>query len=75
MGVKRHALGTYSRMTRYPLYKRLGGPKDRSGKMRIISPPTGGNSKNVMVAIICAHLEAVIFFLQHILTGFARFSR
>jgi hypothetical protein len=27
--------------TRYPLYRRLGGPQSRSGKVRKISPPTG----------------------------------
>ena len=27
--------------TRYPLYKRLGGPQGRSGQVRKISPPTG----------------------------------
>jgi hypothetical protein len=27
--------------TRYPLYRRLGVPKSRSGRMRKISPPTG----------------------------------
>ena len=27
--------------TRYPLYRRLGGPQGRSGQMRKISPPTG----------------------------------
>ena len=27
--------------TRYPLYRRLGGPQDRSGQVRKISPPTG----------------------------------
>jgi len=27
--------------TRYPLYRRLGGPEDRSGQARKISPPTG----------------------------------
>jgi len=26
-------------MTRYPLYKRLGGPQGRSGRVRKISPP------------------------------------
>ena len=25
--------------TRYPLYRRLGGPKGRSGRVRKISPP------------------------------------
>jgi hypothetical protein len=27
--------------TRYPLYRRLGGPKGRSGQVRKISPPPG----------------------------------
>jgi len=27
--------------TRYPLYKRLGGPQGRSGQVRKISPPLG----------------------------------
>ena len=27
--------------TRYPLYRRLGGPKGRSGQVRKISPPKG----------------------------------
>ena len=27
--------------TRYPFYRRLGGPQDRSGRVRKISPPTG----------------------------------
>ena len=27
--------------TRYPLYRRLGGPQSRSGQVRKISPPTG----------------------------------
>jgi hypothetical protein len=26
--------------SRYPLYRRLGGPQDRSGQVRKISPPT-----------------------------------
>ena len=27
--------------TRYPLYRRLGAPQDRSGQVRKISPPPG----------------------------------
>jgi hypothetical protein len=27
--------------TRYPLYRRLGGPQDQSGQMQKISPPMG----------------------------------
>jgi hypothetical protein len=29
------------KVTRYPLYKRLGGPQGRSGRVRKISPPLG----------------------------------
>ena len=27
--------------TRYPLYRKLGGPQGRSGRVRKISPPSG----------------------------------
>jgi hypothetical protein len=30
-----------TRKTRYPLYRRLGGPQGRSGRVRKISPPPG----------------------------------
>jgi len=33
--------------TRYPLYRRLGGPQGRSGQVRKISPPPGFDSRNV----------------------------
>ena len=32
--------------SRYPLYRRLGGPQDRSGPVRQISPPTGTRSQD-----------------------------
>jgi hypothetical protein len=32
--------------TQYPLYRRLGGPQSRSGRVRKISPPTGIRSPN-----------------------------
>ena len=32
--------------TRYPLYRRLGGPQGRPGQVRKISPPTGIRSPN-----------------------------
>jgi hypothetical protein len=32
--------------TRYPLYRRLGGPQGRSGQAQKISPPTGIRSPN-----------------------------
>ena len=33
--------------TRYPLYRRLGGPQGRSGKVRKISPPLGFDPRTV----------------------------
>jgi hypothetical protein len=33
--------------TRYPLYRRLGGPQDRSGQLRKISPPPGFELRTV----------------------------
>ena len=33
--------------TRYPLYRRLGGPQDRSGRVRKISPQPGIDSRTV----------------------------
>ena len=42
MGVKRHAPAALPLgKTRYPLYRRLGGPQGRSGWVRKISPPPG----------------------------------
>jgi hypothetical protein len=35
------------RMTRYPLYRRLGGPQGRSGQVLKISPPTGFDPRTV----------------------------
>jgi hypothetical protein len=35
------------RKTRYPLYKRLGGPQGRSGSVRKISPPLGFDPRTV----------------------------
>jgi len=33
--------------TRYPLYRRLGGPHGRSGQVRKISPPPGFDPQTV----------------------------
>jgi len=35
------------RKTRYPLYRRLGGPQGRSGQRRKISPPPGFDPRTV----------------------------
>jgi len=50
MGVsgQRHAPAALSPgKTRYPLYRRLGEPQDRSGRVRKISPPPGFDSRTV----------------------------
>ena len=36
--------------TRYPLYRRLGGPQGRSGQVRKISPPSGLDLRTVQPA-------------------------
>ena len=42
VGGQHHALAALPPgKTRYPLYRRLGGPQDRSGRVRKISPPPG----------------------------------
>jgi hypothetical protein len=35
------------RKTRYPLYRRLGGPQGQSGQVRKISPPPGFDPRTV----------------------------
>ena len=42
----RPALFTPEKETRYPFYRRLGGPQGRSGRVRKISPPTGIRSQD-----------------------------
>jgi hypothetical protein len=45
---QRHAPAVLStEKTRYPLYRRLGGPQKRSERMRKISPPPGFDPRTV----------------------------
>ena len=45
VGNQRHALAALPPgKTRYPLFRRLGGPQGRSGRVQPISPPTGFRS-------------------------------
>jgi len=37
--------------TRYPLYRRLGGPQGRSGQVRKISPPPGFDPRTVQPVV------------------------
>ena len=39
--------------TRYPLYRRLGGPQGRSGQVRKISPPQGFNPQTAPPIASC----------------------
>ena len=52
-GSERSALGPGSSLppgkTRYPLYRRLGGPQDRSGQVRKISPSPGFDPRTVQL--------------------------
>ena len=49
VGGERHAPGSFTlwKETRYPLYRRLGGPQGRSGRVRKISSPLGFDPRTV----------------------------
>jgi hypothetical protein len=48
VGGQIHAPTTLApRKTRYPKYRRLGGPQSRSGQVRKISPPPGLDPRTV----------------------------
>ena len=48
VGVQRHApAALLPGKTRYPLYRRLGGPQGRTGRVRKISPPPGFDHRTV----------------------------
>ena len=48
VGGQRHAPAGLPRWkTRYALYRRLGGPQDRSGRVQKISPPPGFDPRTV----------------------------
>jgi len=48
VGCQRHAPAALPpEETQYPLYRRLGGPQGRYGRVRKISPPPGFDHRNV----------------------------
>ena len=50
MGGQRHALAALTPgRTRYPLYRRLGGPQGRSGRVRRISPSSGFDPRSIQL--------------------------
>jgi hypothetical protein len=53
VGGQRHAPAALPpRKTRYPLYRRLGGPQGRSGRVRKMSPPAGFGTRTVQPNLI-----------------------
>jgi hypothetical protein len=53
VGCQRHAPAALPPVNnRYPLYRRLGGPKGRSERVRKISPPPGFNPRTVQPVAI-----------------------
>jgi hypothetical protein len=60
VGGKRHAPAALPpEKTRYPLYRRLGGPQGRSGRVRKISPPPGFDPRTVQ-PVACSYTDRVI---------------
>jgi hypothetical protein len=68
--------------TRYPLYRRLGGPKGRSGQARKISPPPAFDPRNVQPVVshytywatrpTLVHLVSFIIIKKH-MEGFRNY--
>jgi hypothetical protein len=58
VGGQRHAAAALPPgKTRYPLYRRLGGPQGRSGRVREISPPPGFDPRTVQPVAIQTELS------------------
>jgi len=54
MGGQRHvSAALHAGNTRYPLYRRLGGPQDRSGRLWKISPPPGFDPRTFQLVGSC----------------------
>ena len=52
VGGQRHVpIASPPEKTLYQLYRRLGGPKDRSGRMQKISPPPGLDPRTVQPVV------------------------
>ena len=64
VGGQRHAPAVLTLgKTRYPLYRRLGGPQSRSGQVRKIPPPLGFDPRTVQpVASRYAEETVVAYF-------------
>jgi hypothetical protein len=66
--------------TRYPLYRRLGGPQGRSGRARKISPPPGFDPRTVQpvasrytdYAVPADHVSLCEYLKSYPITGMER---
>jgi hypothetical protein len=58
--------------TRYPLYRRLGGPQGRSGQMRKISPPPGFDPRTVQPVALPTTLPGPLVTNKWYQTYFAK---
>jgi hypothetical protein len=67
VGGQRHATAALPPgMTRYPLYRRLGGPQIRSGRVLKISPPSGFDPRTVQpVASRCTDYAIPAHSFKH----------
>jgi hypothetical protein len=67
VGGNRHAPAALPpRMTQYPLYRSLGGPQGMSGRVRKISPPTGGLYRRTVQPVASRYTDWAI--AVHMLT-------
>jgi hypothetical protein len=61
VGGQRHAPAALSPgETRYPLYRRLGGPLGRSGQVRKISPPPRGFDPRIVQPVASRYTDRAI---------------
>ena len=72
LGGQRHAPAALPPgKTRYPLYRRLGGPQGRSGRVRKISPPPGFDPRTVQpVASRCTDCAVPAHIIGSMYTQF-----
>ena len=76
VGVQRHSPAVLPPgKTRYPLYRRLGGPQGKSGRVRKISPPSGFDPRTVQsVPILYADWALAVRCFKNVNTFFCRLN-
>jgi hypothetical protein len=69
VGGQRHAPATLTPgKTRYPLYRRMGGPQGRSGQVQKISPPAGFDPRTVqpVQSLYTDHTNDISVFFENL---------